>query len=76
MTWLKKIAGLLAIISLLSCSSPEKKEWITTEEGYKFWDYKPKGDVVFFWNGDTKGLLIHGAGILERYENGEVKKVT
>lgn len=74
------VIGFLAILmafplgSRIIKSFQKKKEWITTEEGYKFWDYKPKGDVVFSWNGDTKGLLIHGTGILERYEDGEVKK--
>jgi hypothetical protein len=63
------IAFVLAIVLLpmLTSCSKEKKKWIKTEDGYYFYGKDFKEKSTYTWSGESRGVTIHGNGVLTRY---------
>lgn len=63
------------VFSLFSCSdNNSKRGWIQTKEGYYIFGQKVDDESVYSWNGESRGIMIHGKGVLTVYsDNGKYK---
>lgn len=65
--------SLLVLVAIVSCSVDGERGWIKTKEGYYFYGNIAgvEKTAVYSWDGESRGVTIHGKGKLTVYsENG------